>query len=121
MVDVEALLSLLKTFGAPAVFLGLVIFGYLIPKNIYAREVARADSYEAIAKNALETMAKLVQATEAMITIPGAISLRFRSWADFWDAWTHRLNPRYRQSMATLHELEGRMAECREAVDSLLR
>jgi uncharacterized protein YukE len=56
-----------------------------------------------------------------MLTIPSAISLKFRSWADFWDAWAHRLNPKYRQSMATLHEFESRMSECRAAVDSLLR
>jgi hypothetical protein len=38
-----------------------MIMGYLVPRSVYMREVARADSYESLAKQALEAMAKLVQ------------------------------------------------------------
>jgi hypothetical protein len=61
MVDLSALLTMLKTFGALFVLAVLMIMGYLVPRSVYMREVARADSYESLAKQALEAMAKLVQ------------------------------------------------------------
>jgi hypothetical protein len=64
MVDITQILTMLKTFGALVVTAGLMVTGYLIPRSVYLREVARADAYESLAKDALAAMAKLVQATK---------------------------------------------------------
>jgi hypothetical protein len=56
-----------------------------------------------------------------MMPIPAAISFRFRSLAEFWDAWAHWLNPHYRQSMDAVPGLKARLDECRTFVDELLR
>jgi hypothetical protein len=53
--------------------------------------------------------------------VPSGIAFRLRSWAEFWEAWAAKLNPRYRQSMLNLRELEARAAECRALLDSLPR
>ena len=60
MVDIGSLLTLLDKYGALVVLAALLAFGWLIPKGVYLREVARADSYEKIAQNSLEAMARLV-------------------------------------------------------------
>jgi hypothetical protein len=50
----------LDKYGALFVLAALLASGWLIPKSVYLREVVRADTYEKLAQNALETMARLV-------------------------------------------------------------
>lgn len=59
-VDPALLLTWLKLYGPMGVTLGLLISGWLVPKAIYAREAARADAYEALARDAL-SMARGMQ------------------------------------------------------------
>jgi hypothetical protein len=58
--DVTPLLTALDKYGALFVLAALLASGWLIPKSVYLREVVRADTYEKLAQNALETMARLV-------------------------------------------------------------
>lgn len=46
--DMSTVIDGLKNYGLPGVMLLLVITGYLVPKAVYTREVARADKAEAL-------------------------------------------------------------------------
>jgi hypothetical protein len=61
MPTADQLLTLLKVAGPFGGLLGIFfMLGWIVPAPIYRREVARADSWEQLAKTAMENTARLV-------------------------------------------------------------